>query len=98
MHNATLEIWRAKGLPLVRDVVVKLSFTPEQRRRLEHEYSIYLRLSDTNAPGILRAFGLFEDVEGEALALVLCTTTFGHRIYSSMQKERFSSLTLTKLS
>lgn len=71
VHGATLDIQREKGPPLIRNVVVKLSFTPEQRRRLLHEYSIYLCLSTKDIPGILRAFGLFEDVEGGALALVL---------------------------
>lgn len=53
----------------MRNVVVKLSFTPEQHERMRFEYRIYRHLA--GIPGILRVFGLFEDIEGGTLALVM---------------------------
>lgn len=69
VHGATLEVRPNVGPPITRDVVVKLSFTPEQHERMRSEYCIYQHLA--GIPGILHVFGLFEDIEGGTLALVM---------------------------
>lgn len=71
VHGATLEIRPSEGPAITREVVVKLSFTSEQRKRMQSEYLIYQRLSKMRTPGVLRVFGLFEDIEGGASALVM---------------------------
>lgn len=68
-HGATLEVRPKEGPSITREVIVKLSFSPEQHKRMRTEYRIYQRLAGT--PGVLHVFGLFEDIEGGALALVM---------------------------
>lgn len=71
VHGATLEVKTNAGPPIIRDVVVKLSFIPEQHKRMRSEYRIYQLLAKSGTPGILPVYGLFEDIEGGALALVM---------------------------
>jgi hypothetical protein len=76
-HGATGEVLRGtldvETLACVQlDVAVKLAFSSEQRDAIRHEYKIYhlLRKSGVTT-GITTPLGLFDDVEGEACALVM---------------------------
>ncbi|KAG6877268.1 hypothetical protein C0992_010402 [Termitomyces sp. T32_za158] len=53
------------------NVVVKFAFAAVQKKRLRHEFSVYSRLMSANARGFPLAFGLFEDIETEALVLIM---------------------------
>ncbi|KAG6878278.1 hypothetical protein C0993_009636 [Termitomyces sp. T159_Od127] len=71
-HAATIEFLGSNNKPLSFDnVVVKLAFTDVQRKRLRHEFNIYNHMSSAVTRGIPHVFGLFEDIETEALALVM---------------------------
>ncbi|RDB15897.1 MAP kinase kinase MKK1/SSP32 [Hypsizygus marmoreus] len=72
VHNASLELTTSGGKELAHEVVVKLAFTPEQQERLEHEYSIYRHLASSGVHGIIvDVFGLFRDIEGDTMAIVM---------------------------
>ncbi|KAG6817135.1 hypothetical protein H0H87_012326 [Tephrocybe sp. NHM501043] len=71
-HRATIDLLGLDGKTLsLPDVVAKLAFTVVQRKRLRHEFEVYSRLMTAGAQGVPRMFGLYEDVETEALALVM---------------------------
>ncbi|RDB15896.1 hypothetical protein Hypma_003546 [Hypsizygus marmoreus] len=71
-HRATLELTTSTGKELTHEVVVKLAFTAEQQERLEHEYSIYRHLSSSGVKGIIvDVFGLFRDIEGDSMAIIM---------------------------
>lgn len=80
-HEAKLELHTKDGRLLVRDVVVKLAFTPIQRQRLWHEYSVYYFLSSKGVSGILTAVGVYESSEDGVSALVMTRggTSLRHR-------------------
>ncbi|KAF5369652.1 hypothetical protein D9615_010246 [Tricholomella constricta] len=70
-HVAELKVLVA-GRTLSSAAVVKLAFEPEQIQRLRHEFSIFQHLKSRGVvEGIPFIFGLFEDVETDALALVM---------------------------
>lgn len=71
LHSGRLELETSDGRKLVYEVAVKLAFLEEQCTRLEHEYSIYRHLAAANVKGIMGALGLFRDLEGQTMALVL---------------------------
>lgn len=71
VHRGTLEVEGSdEFFPL--DVVVKLSFSSEQRNALRSEYEVYRRLGLRGVlRGITTALGFFDDSEGGPCALVL---------------------------
>jgi len=76
-HGATGEVLRGTldvevSICIRLDVAVKLAFASEQRGAIRDEYKIYhlLRKSGVTT-GITTQLGLFDDVEGEACALVM---------------------------
>ncbi|GLB43199.1 hypothetical protein LshimejAT787_1301000 [Lyophyllum shimeji] len=71
-HDAHLEVLDVDRRARRLDVVVKLAFEPEQTKRLRHEFSIYEHLASRGVvEGIPVIYGLFEDLESEAVALVM---------------------------
>lgn len=71
LHRAKLELEALDDQHLTCDVVVKLAFSEEQRTRMEREYSIYCHLAAAKVAGIMSVFGLFRDIEGDTMALVM---------------------------
>ncbi|KAG5724599.1 hypothetical protein E4T56_gene4007 [Termitomyces sp. T112] len=71
-HAATIDLLRSDGHTIsFTKAVVKLAFNDAQKKRLRHEFRIYNHLMSAGARGIPYVFGLFQDFEGEALALVM---------------------------
>ncbi|KAG6879805.1 hypothetical protein C0992_011356 [Termitomyces sp. T32_za158] len=71
VHDAHLEV-QVGGHTLRIGVVVKLAFTPEEVESMRHEFSVYEHLALRGVQeGIPLVFGLFEDVETNAMALVM---------------------------
>lgn len=66
-----MELETVDGQRLVYHVAVKLAFNEEQRIRLKREYAIYTHMEAANVIGIMNTIGLFQDMEGQALALVM---------------------------
>jgi hypothetical protein len=71
VHGATLELETSDVQRLTHEVVVKLAFSDEQQERLRKEYAIYQHLATANVMGIPTVLGLFEDLEGGSMALVM---------------------------
>lgn len=72
LHHAKLEVFKGKNSTSSHDIVVKLAFTDEQRERMNHEYRVYSRLASSGVQGCIPdVYGLFEDLEGGALALLM---------------------------
>jgi hypothetical protein len=72
LHEADLVIETAEGATMHGKVVVKLAFTAEQQERMEHEYSIYNHLVSAGIKGIIvDVLGLFKDLEGGPMALIM---------------------------
>ncbi|KAG6897704.1 hypothetical protein C0992_012173 [Termitomyces sp. T32_za158] len=71
-HAATIDFLGSNNKSFSFDnVVVKLAFTDVQTKRLRHEFNVYNHMVSAGTRGIPYVFGLFEDVETEALALVM---------------------------
>ncbi|KAG6844853.1 hypothetical protein H0H87_003096 [Tephrocybe sp. NHM501043] len=71
VHGAQLEV-HVDGNILRTGVVVKLAFAPEEIEGMRHEFTIYEHLTSRGVvEGIPLMFGLFEDVETDAMALVM---------------------------
>ncbi|KAG6894454.1 hypothetical protein C0992_006037, partial [Termitomyces sp. T32_za158] len=71
-HAATIDFLDTNGETVsFPNIVVKFAFADVQKKRLRHEFSVYSRLMSANARGIPLAFGLFEDIETEALVLIM---------------------------
>ncbi|KAG6902031.1 hypothetical protein C0995_005364 [Termitomyces sp. Mi166 len=71
-HAAVIDFLGSDGKTLsFPHVVVKFAFADSQKKRLRHEFHVYTHLMASGARGIPHMFGLFEDVETEALALVM---------------------------
>jgi hypothetical protein len=70
VHGATLEL-ETSDASLTEEVVVKLAFLDEQQERMRNEYAIYQHLARANVAGIPKVLGLFEDLEGGSMALVM---------------------------
>ncbi|RDB15922.1 hypothetical protein Hypma_003521 [Hypsizygus marmoreus] len=72
VHSAMLELKTLAHRSMSCDVVFKFAFTTEQQRRLRNEYSIYGHLSASGVTGVIvGVLGLFEDIEGAPLALIM---------------------------
>ncbi|KAG6827370.1 hypothetical protein H0H92_012085 [Tricholoma furcatifolium] len=72
VHAATVELPVPGGKDIsFPSAVVKLAFDDIQKKRLRHEYHVYGRLMSKDAHGVPCIFGLYEDIETEALALVM---------------------------
>lgn len=82
LHHAKLEVSMGKNLTSSHDMVVKLAFDDEQRERMNHEYRVYSHLVSSGVQGCIPdVYGLFEDREGGALALLMShegTTLWKH--------------------
>ncbi|KAG6907647.1 hypothetical protein DXG01_008097 [Tephrocybe rancida] len=71
-HKATIELEASDGETLsFSDAVVKLCFGPNERKRMRHEYTVYKHLISSGVKGVPHVFGLFEDVESDAMALLM---------------------------
>ncbi|KAF7298926.1 Protein kinase domain-containing protein [Mycena indigotica] len=53
------------------DLIVKMAFEKHPQRRMRHEYDVYQQLAEHGVTGVPQVYGLFEDLEGGALALVM---------------------------
>ncbi|KAG6874895.1 hypothetical protein C0992_006065 [Termitomyces sp. T32_za158] len=72
VHAAMIDLIGINGKTVsFPNIVVKFAFGAIQKKRLRHEFNVYSRLMSANARGIPHAFGLFEDIETEALMLIL---------------------------
>lgn len=72
VHHATLSLHTSDGATLTRQAVAKLSFSKANQKRLQHEFSVYTHLSkNIGVNGLLPVYGMFQDMEGGPLMLVL---------------------------
>lgn len=72
VHRATLELVTADRSTYAYDAVIKLAFSTEQQGRLRHEYSIFAHLTRSGViSGIPTVLGLFEDMEGGPLVMIM---------------------------
>ncbi|GLB43209.1 hypothetical protein LshimejAT787_1301100 [Lyophyllum shimeji] len=71
VHAAAIELYADGTAYSLSDVVVKLAFEAGQRKRMRHEFEVYEHLKSSGVTGIPHVFGLFQDVEGDTLALVM---------------------------
>ncbi|KAJ6467970.1 hypothetical protein C8R47DRAFT_810437 [Mycena vitilis] len=71
VHAATLHVVAPEGTTLLENVVVKIAFLAEQQKRMVHEYEVYRRLTRSDVQGIPKVYGMFDDLEGGAIALVM---------------------------
>ncbi|KAG6818446.1 hypothetical protein H0H93_004864, partial [Arthromyces matolae] len=72
VHGASIEFLGMDGtVHSFHNVVVKFAFHPAQRRRLQHEFKIYEKLKLSGITCVPHILGLFEDIEGNTLALVM---------------------------
>ncbi|KAJ7236886.1 hypothetical protein B0H12DRAFT_1327202 [Mycena haematopus] len=59
------------GETLERKVVVKFAILKDQQRRLRREYGVYRHLTARGVGGIPEVYGIFDDLEGGPVALVM---------------------------
>ncbi|KAG6810604.1 hypothetical protein H0H92_011156 [Tricholoma furcatifolium] len=73
VHSAYLELYLGSSEKVTKsNVVVKLAFTKEEIEGIRHEFSVYEYLEERGVhQGIPMIFGLFEDIETNAMALVM---------------------------
>ncbi|KAF7309352.1 Protein kinase domain-containing protein [Mycena indigotica] len=72
VHGATARLAAKDGQTLFEEnLVVKLAFREQPQRRMRHEYDIYKHLAEHGVAGVPHVYGLFEDLEGGAIALVM---------------------------
>jgi hypothetical protein len=71
VHGARLELDTSDSQPLTEEIVVKLAFSDKQQKRIRNEYDIYQHLAHAKVVGIPTVLGLFEDLEGGSMALVM---------------------------
>lgn len=72
LHHARLEISTGGNSTSSHDIIAKLAFDDYQRERIYHEYDIYYHLASSGVQGYIPdVYGLFEDLEGGALALLM---------------------------
>ncbi|PPR00328.1 hypothetical protein CVT26_009743 [Gymnopilus dilepis] len=71
VHPAAVSVVLECGQVLKCDMVIKLAFTFEQRKKLYNEYRNYGYLYGKNLEGIVTVHGLFKDPESEALAMLM---------------------------
>ncbi|KAG6856564.1 hypothetical protein H0H87_003064, partial [Tephrocybe sp. NHM501043] len=71
-HEGFIDVMDPCGSTMsLSKVVVKFAFEPGERQRLRHEFKVYEHLRSSGVSGIPYHFGLFKDVEGDTLALIL---------------------------
>ncbi|KAF7296409.1 Protein kinase domain-containing protein [Mycena chlorophos] len=70
-HTASLQVVDNDGAEQTQEVVVKIALLPEPQAQLRHEFEIYRRLATHAVQGVPEVYGLFEDLEGGAIALVM---------------------------
>ncbi|KAJ7162375.1 hypothetical protein C8R46DRAFT_1104421 [Mycena filopes] len=71
VHHGTLQTALSDGTVLREEVVVKIAFLVEQQDKMRHEYAIYKHMAPFRVQGIPQVYGLFEDLEGGAMVLVM---------------------------
>jgi hypothetical protein len=72
LYDSTLQVHTIKAGLLSQEIVVKIAFEATQRSRMRHEYDMYQHLASSGVEGCIpRVYGLFEDVEGGATALLM---------------------------
>lgn len=72
LHEAELVLKTKEGITLRCKVVIKLAFSAEQQDRMRHEYSIYEHLVSAGIKGVIvDVLGLFKDLEGGPMALIM---------------------------
>lgn len=72
LYNSTLQVYTTKMGLSSHEIVVKIAFEAEQQSRIRHEYDIYDHLASSGVEGYIpRVYGLFEDIEGGATALLM---------------------------
>ncbi|KAG6818447.1 hypothetical protein H0H93_004865 [Arthromyces matolae] len=72
VHGAAMELLGVDGtVHSYANAVVKFASKPDQRQRLRHEFKVYERLKPLGITCIPEVFGLFKDIEGDTLALVM---------------------------
>ncbi|KAG6887603.1 hypothetical protein C0995_014082 [Termitomyces sp. Mi166 len=92
-HAATIDFLGPNGKTISFFNVVKLAFAPVQKKRLRHEFDVYSCLLTANARGIPHVFGLFKDIETEALALIMehaGPTLWDCRLPDKSQRHQFT--------
>ncbi|KAF7309353.1 Protein kinase domain-containing protein [Mycena indigotica] len=81
VHTAIARVSSKNGeIILQDDLVVKLTFKRQDQARLRHEYAVYSRLAEHGVMGVPQIYGLFEDLEGGAIALVM--NNCGQNLYA----------------
>ncbi|KAJ7689584.1 hypothetical protein B0H17DRAFT_1134917 [Mycena rosella] len=78
-HEATLRVTSTDGGPLLENVV-KVAFLAEQQKRMRHEHAIYRHMAESHVKGIPEVYGIFEDLEGGAMVLIMSACGGGTRI------------------
>jgi hypothetical protein len=72
LYDSTLQVFTPGMGLLSEEIIVKLAFDQEQRSRMRHEYNIYRHLASSGVKGCIpRIYGLFEDMEDGATALLM---------------------------
>ncbi|KAF7309356.1 Protein kinase domain-containing protein [Mycena indigotica] len=101
VHSANLRVVTKAGSALTHDnLVLKIAFQERQQVRMRHEYAIYQRLAEHGVTGVPQVYGLFEDLEGGAIALLMnnCGKTIwdlrpdkkrARTVITSVQRARF---------
>lgn len=71
-HSAKIEITTLDNRDVEHEVVIKFAFSDEQQERMQHEYSIYDHMESAGIRnGVPEIYGLFKDMEGNTMALVM---------------------------
>ncbi|KAJ7065525.1 hypothetical protein C8F01DRAFT_748504 [Mycena amicta] len=72
VHGAMARVTTKDGETLVEEnLVVKLAFRHQPQERMRYEYMVYTRLAEHGVTGVPKVYGLFEDLEGGAIALLM---------------------------
>ncbi|KAJ7065524.1 hypothetical protein C8F01DRAFT_1249086 [Mycena amicta] len=72
VHGAMARVTTKDGEALVEEnLVVKLTFEHQPQERMRYEYTVYTRLAEHGVTGVPKVYGLFEDLEGGAVALLM---------------------------
>ncbi|KAF8959401.1 hypothetical protein BDZ97DRAFT_1837845 [Flammula alnicola] len=72
VHKAMIEIETEAGNKLQHRCLIKLGFSEDQQRKMQHEYDVYLHLAAVKAvEGVVSVHGLFQDIETGTMAMVM---------------------------
>ncbi|KAF7296402.1 Protein kinase domain-containing protein [Mycena chlorophos] len=76
-HTASLEVVDVQGRMVTANIVVKIAFLAEQQQKMRHEFQVYRRLVAHKVKGVPEVYGIFDDLEGGAIILLMshCGTT-----------------------